>query len=236
MFMDGKLYNCIKNIQRFLYPPHCLLCGQPGRDGRDLCLGCQAELPWLTQACRGCGAPLPGDGPRCGACLRRPPPFEASFIPFAYRPPLDRLILQLKFQRQLAVAPLLGGLMAEALARDAVARPEALLPVPMHPARLRERGFNQAMELARVLSRHSQIPLQAHLAIRQRHTAMQTRLDGQARRRNLHNAFAVDASPLPSHIALVDDVVTTGSTVSELARTLRQAGVARVDVWACARA
>ncbi|MBE0509670.1 MAG: ComF family protein [Chromatiales bacterium] len=231
-----QLYDCIKNIQTQVYPHRCLLCGQAGHAGLDLCPGCLAELPWQGKACVCCGAPLEAQGERCGPCLRRPPPHQASFIPFVYRAPLDRLILGLKFQRQLAAAPLLAQLMAQALEKHPIARPDCLLAVPLHPRRIRERGFNQAGELARALAGLTGIPLAEGLVRRARHTPMQTRLSGAERRRNLRQAFVVDAAGLPTHIALLDDVVTTGSTVRELARCLIDAGVSRVDVWACARA
>lgn len=128
--------------------------------------------------------------------------------------------------------------MIEALAeRPPAALPERLICVPLHPQRLRERGYNQALELAKPLARALRIPLDADALIRLRHTSAQTGLDAKARRRNLHAAFAVaDPARLPAHVAVIDDVMTTGTTLRECARVLRQAGVARVDVWALARA
>ena len=240
MQLLAKLNNCIKNVRYRLYPHHCLLCGCAS-ENIDLCSACYAELPWITCSCERCAAPLPESAASCGACLQRPPPWDASLIPFRYQAPLDRLILSLKFQRRLAVAPTLGRLIADTVrARDGVL-PDALLPVPMHARRLRERGFNQAHELARVLGQELQLPLLQAGVRRVRHTEMQSRLDGKARRSNLRGAFALDESllanaGLPGHVAIIDDVVTTGSTVAELTHTLRQAGVQRVEVWACAKA
>jgi ComF family protein len=149
---------------------------------------------------------------------------------------MDFLLLQLKFHQKLHLASLLGGLLAEALEGRAAPLPDCLVPVPLHPQRLRERGYNQALELARVVSTRLAVPLDATLCVRQRATAPQTALDGKERRRNLHGAFTVREGNLPRHVAIIDDVVTTGTTVGELARTLRRAGVDTVEVWACARA
>jgi ComF family protein len=149
---------------------------------------------------------------------------------------MDYLLQRLKFHRRLEVAPLLGALLAEGLPARGTALPEVLLPVPLHPQRLRERGYNQSLELARVLSRRLAIPVQTGLCVRTRATAPQTALDGVERRRNLRGAFVMQGEAIPSQVAIIDDVVTTGATVHELARTLRRAGVARVEVWACARA
>lgn len=230
---DGWLYKCSNIVRHGLYPPRCVLCGRPGALGRDLCTACVADLPRLGHGCVRCGAALAAQGTLCGPCLQSPVPVEYSRIPFHYQAPLDHLIMALKFQRQLAMAPLLAELMLEA-SLPWPGTPDCLLPVPLHPRRLRERGFNQAQELARILSRHSGIPLAPQWASRQRHTATQSLLDATARRRNMRDAFIVHQTP-PAHVVLVDDVVTTGSTVNELARTLLRAGARRVDVWACAR-
>lgn len=170
----------------------------------------------------------------CGACRRRPPPFFATTAALRYAEPADRLILDLKFRGRLPAARLLGTLLAEAVA-DAEP-PEALLPVPLHPARLRERGFNQALELARPLARRLDRPLPIDAVRRIRATPPQTGVDRHGRRRNIRNAFAL-RRPLPwRHVAIVDDVMTTGSTVAELAGLLRRNGVERVQVWVAARA
>jgi len=149
---------------------------------------------------------------------------------------MDHLLQQLKFHQKLHLATLLGELLADGLKGREEPLPECLLPVPLHPQRLRERGYNQALELARVLSSRLNIPLETTICMRQRETAPQTALDGKERRRNLRGAFTVREVTLPRHIAIIDDVVTTGTTVSELASTLRRSGVERVEVWACARA
>ena len=227
----------LNNIQFALFPPHCLLCGGPGDTPRDLCRHCHDALPRLTACCPVCALPLAEEaaGRPCGRC-RRPPPFAATRAAFRYAPPLDRLVLDMKFAGRLAPARLLGGLLAEHLARGSGPGPEMLLPVPLHPRRLRARGFNQAVELARPVAARLGLPLHTRGCRRVRDTPAQSGLGAGARRRNVRGAFAVDASVAGRRVALLDDVVTTGHTVTELARALVAAGAERVEVWCLARA
>ncbi|HVI59461.1 MAG TPA: ComF family protein [Luteimonas sp.] len=223
-----------------LWPARCLACGEAGAPGRDLCAACLAALPWNRHACASCAIPLPGAcaeaGPpqACGECLLAPPPLRAAHAAFVYAAPLDRLLPRFKFHHDLAAGRLLAQLMAGGLA-DAQ-RPQALLPVPLHRARLRARGYDQALELARPLARALRLPLLPGALRRVRPTAPQSELDAVHRARNLRGAFAVaPGAALPAHVALVDDVMTTGATLHAAARALRRAGVARVDAWVCAR-
>jgi ComF family protein len=213
--------------------PRCLLCGERGGNGRDLCGNCRDGLPWNRSACSRCAIPLPHPA-ICGICLQSPPPIAETRAAFVYRFPLDRLVPRFKFHHDLAAGRLLAELMAEGLA--GVERPEALIPVPLHATRLRRRGYDQAVELSKALARTLEIPLLVSALSRTRDTAPQSELDASARRRNLNNAFAApDATALPRHIALIDDVMTTGTTLHAAAKTLRKAGVVRVDAWICAR-
>jgi ComF family protein len=224
-----------------LWPSTCVLCGQDGQAGVDLCAPCAADLPANTVACRTCAQPLYSEHSSaaliCGACLQRPVPFDASIAPFRYAYPVDRTIQALKFRHDLACGRVLGELLARRLIDGRAApMPEAIIPVPLATQRYRERGFNQAHELARAVSHATGIPIRADIVIRNRETLEQTALDQKARRRNVRRAFTLVA-PLPgSHVAIIDDVVTTGSTVTELAQTLRRAGASRIQVWAVARA
>jgi len=154
-----------------------------------------------------------------------------------YAAPVRELVHQLKFKGNRAVAPILGRLLAERLAFAGSESPDIVLPVPLHKARLRERGFNQAVEIARVIARTRNVPLALQAAFRVRQTEPQSRLQGvPARRANLRGAFRVDGIVRGLHVAILDDVVTTGATVGELSRELLRAGARRVDVWACCRA
>lgn len=229
-----KVNNWLRSVHDWLLPPGCVLCGRDGHDGRDLCQACAAELPYLEIACHRCAIPLPQTG-ICGRCQQKPPAFDATQAVFDYSPPVAQLIQGLKFNGKLYNARLLGELMAERLAAVQVELPELVVPVPLHTSRLRERGFNQALELARPLTRTLGVPLAAGLCRRCQATTPQTGLDARARRRNLKGAFEVCGTSA-RHVALVDDVMTTGSTVEALARALKRAGMGRVDVWLCARA
>ena len=219
-------------------PPRCVLCGAAGFEGRDLCTGCRADLAVNTICCARCALPLEIPAPLCGICLRREPPFAAAWAPFRYAHPLDLLEARFKFRGDLAAGRVLAELMADAArALPIASRPALLLCVPLHAERLRERGYNQALELAKPLAAALAVPLNARALQRMRSTTAQTGLDAKARRRNLRGAFALKPGVrLPAHVAIIDDVMTTGTTLRECALVLRRAGVVRVDVWALARA
>ncbi|HET7359938.1 MAG TPA: ComF family protein [Rhodanobacteraceae bacterium] len=220
-------------LQR-LWPLRCLLCGAPAGD-TGLCAACAAELPRNRCCCARCALPLPWPAASCGGCQRRAPPWIAAWAPFRYGWPLDRLESRYKFSGQLAA----GRALAEQWTRcgPLPARPDAMVAVPLHRARLRQRGYNQSLELARVLARRWRIPLRRDLLERTRATAAQTDLDARARRRNVRGAFRVPTGVVvPAHVVVLDDVMTTGTTLAECARTLLRAGAGRVDVWALARA
>lgn len=224
-------------LVRVLLPPRCLLCGAAGAQGRDLCAGCTGDLLPNQPSCPRCALPLQVPAPACGGCLASEPPFAATWAPFRYAHPLDLLEARFKFHADLAAGRVLGSLMLERMAVDAPARPRLIVPVPLHSARLGQRGYNQALELARPLARAAGIPLRHDLLRRVRATPAQTGLDAKTRRQNLRDAFTVVApGELPDHVVLFDDVMTTGATLREAARVLRRAGVRRVDAWALARA
>lgn len=231
------VYNCLERLLNGLYPPLCILCGAGLADEIDFCIGCHADLPWLGHSCAGCAAPLvaTGTAAHCGRCQRRPPPFERAVAALRYEFPADRLVQSFKFEGRLSYGASLGRLLAECIAAGSEELPYCLVPVPLHPARLAERGYNQAQELSRAVARRLRIPIAAGLARRRRPTAMQSGLDAVARRRNVRNAFEIRGRP-PRSVAIVDDVLTTASTAGELARALRAAGAARIEVWALARA
>ena len=227
------VYNWRKSFQDCLLPRHCRLCQAPDPSDRGVCDDCLADLPRITTGCLRCGRSLAAAGSHCGRCQRHPPAFDRCIALFRYATPLDGLLLQLKFGQAVHLARTFASLFAERL-RDQ-ARPDAILPVPLHPARQRERGFNQAIEIARPLARQLGCMLDLDTCVRARATPPQTRLSAGARRRNLRGAFRLTRAPA-SHIALLDDVMTTGSTLNEIAALLRDGGAQRIDVWICARA
>lgn len=224
----------LQRVSFVLLPARCLACGERGLPGRDLCAGCHADLPWNRRCCGRCGLPMALATQACGDCLADPPPFQQSFVPLSYGFPIDRLLLRFKFHGDLACGRQLAGLMHQAGGQ--VPRPQALVPVPLHLARLRHRGYDQALELAKALGAAFRLPVLDRALHRQRVTGAQSELGADARRRNVRGAFATAATYLPAHVAVVDDVMTTGATLAEAARTLLRAGVRRVDAWAVARA
>lgn len=227
------VYNWSGLLHRLLLPSHCLLCQAADPSGLGLCPDCRADLPWLASGCPRCALPLAASDQPCGTCQTHPPPFDSSVALWHYAPPVDGLIQQLKFGQGLHLVRLFAELLAERLIE--APRPDCILPVPLHPRRQRERGFNQALEIARPLARHLGCRVDAVSCVRTRATPPQAQLSASQRRRNLRDAFAL-TRPLPGrHIAVLDDVMTTGSTLAALAELLRRAGAERIDVWVCAR-
>ena len=230
-----------------LLPCNCVLCGASGPD--LLCAGCHDQF-FGAPACRCpvCANPLPHPAPAlpCGRCLSARPAFDATLAAADYALPVDRLVLQLKFAGQLALARLFAGLLADAIRRaeaDAgagvarLARPALLCPVPLGLQRLSERGFNQALEIARPLGRQLGIAVHAGLALRVRDTQAQSSTPHGARQANVAHAFAIPDRALVEgrHIGLVDDVMSSGRTLQELAATLKRHGAARVTNYVFAR-
>jgi ComF family protein len=231
-----------------LFPLQCAICELESETGIGICKICNAQLPWIESACYQCGLPVAERlllGGRCGRCIMKCPEFDSCQALFHYRPPLDRLIIQHKFQRRLDIGASLGWLLGErlhhcSLAQAARGKPELLLPVPLHRARMNRRGFNQAWELTRAASKASGIPSCNGMIERIRDTTPQTELaDATARRKNLKAAFAArdpEAAGNVSSVTIIDDVVTTASTVNAMAACLKQQGIRRVDVYCVARA
>jgi ComF family protein len=213
--------------------PHaCLLCGAPAGT-RPLCRGCQADLPWHSfPQCPQCALPTPG-GQVCGACLKHPPAFDRTHAALAYAFPLDRMIPRLKYQGQLAIAPVLGACLVDVVASSP--RPDRLIAMPLHAQRIRERGFNHATEIAREVATQLGLPLDTASCQRIRDTPPQMGLKHDERRRNLRSAFACSGDVRGQRIALIDDVMTTGTSLDELAKTLKQAGAVGVEAWVVAR-
>ena len=237
--MKGPLvYKIVRGVETLLFPPACRLCGATLNSGPALCRACRDDLPWLEATCRQCGHPLPGAaaGRHCGRCQKHPPAYETTMAALQYGPPVDYLIRRLKFSGELGLAPLLADLLAARIAERDTPLPRLLLPVPLHPARLRERGFNQATQLARRLGSRLDIGLDRHLCRRHRRTAPQSLLPVGKRRRNVRDAFTLAGAVPAGHVAIVDDVMTTGHTVGELARQLKRAGAQCIEVWVVARA
>ncbi len=226
------------HIQHGLFPPVCLLCATPVSQGIDICTPCRDDLPHNTDRCHICSLPLPTNHREqqiCGKCLQQTPSFDHCHAPFAYGYPISNLISDFKFNGKLHTGRLLSELLSNLIQTSNLGLPDLIIPVPLHPTRLKERGFNQAMELARPIARHFAIPLDTKTCSRIKATEIQSTLDKKVRMKNLRNAFEVSRKIDCEHLVLIDDVVTTGATINELANTLKRTGVKRVDVWALAR-
>lgn len=235
------MQGAINRLLTFVYPHSCLLCGAsaPLKPGVDACFGCLGDLPKPGPSCLCCGDSLvaaPGSATLCGACLARPPAFCRSTCLGPYEGGLAALVTGLKFRGQIVNARLLGHLLGRRLALETGPPPDALVPVPLHPRRLRRRGYNQAAEIARWAARECKITMRADLVVRQRHTQPQPGLGAAARRANLRGAFRCRKRPGGLRIAVIDDVMTTGATAHSLALALLRAGCVNVEVWCCARA
>lgn len=220
-----------------VWPPVCLVCGQGSDAGHGCCSGCRADMPTMNGYCRSCGLELARTVDACGECVGRPPRFDRAVAGFGYRAPIASLVQRFKFDRDLAAGRVLARLLAERLVDIGAARPDLMIPVPLNWRRHWRRGFNQAELLCRDLARHFGGLPWADAIRRSRATVTQSELPADRRAGNVRGAFAIGRLPRGvRHAALVDDVMTTGATLTECARVLKRAGVERVDVWVVARA
>ncbi|MCM2265513.1 MAG: ComF family protein [Desulfuromonadales bacterium] len=224
-------------------PPACLLCGKklpPGFLATDFCPECRAGLPQPAPArcpiCAVAHRTLAPASHHCEACLRQPPPFARVHAVGPYAGTLQEAVQRFKYHGQLPLERPLGILLAESLPSRGKPCPDLIVPVPLHRDRLRERGYNQALQLARQVGRRLSVPVEPNLLRRIRATASQQGLDAVTRKSNLRGAFAVTAPLSGRHLLLVDDVLTTGATARECAGVLRQAGAASVEVAVLGRA
>lgn len=228
----------LKSIQQWLFPGICSLCGERVAANNNFCDACEASLPRLYNGCEQCAGPLAEASAtqyRCGACQQHPPAFYRALAPFVYAAPIDRLIQDLKYQQRLETARLLGARLAGYVAS---LNPEidVIMPVPLHAKRLRERGYNQSLEIARPVAEQLGLRLDYQSAQRTRATPPQTSLPPKARQRNVRNAFQVTGSFKGARVAVLDDVMTTGHTVNAFAACLKKAGATRIEAWVVARA
>jgi ComF family protein len=226
----GRVLNsCIAFAQSAL-PVHCVLCAARTAQSR-LCRACSAALPRLPEPrCSTCALPLANEG-TCGACMRRPPRYDRVRAAFAYTFPVDALIQAYKYGGDLTLAALLSRELAPHVPCDV----DAIVPMPLSASRLTERGFNQAQEIARRIGRTRRIAVLSHACRKVIDTAPQASLPFGERARNVRGAFVCDADLTGKRIAVVDDVMTTGATLDELARNLKRAGACRVEGWVIAR-
>lgn len=229
----------LKKMRNWLLPFTCIFCSAPSGREQDLCEACFNDIPRLQHACQRCANPLQTYTPNllCGACLKKAPPFQRTFALYFYKDLAVRLIMDLKFGEALLNARILGELLADTIQNEWYKNsplPEALIPIPLHPKRLKERGFNQALEIAKPISKLLKIPLNYIACQRVKHTEAQATLPAKERYKNIKNAFQVNLLPY-RYVAVLDDVITTGQTMNEFCQSLKRAGVQKIDVWCCAR-
>ncbi|MFZ1181309.1 MAG: ComF family protein [Herbaspirillum sp.] len=240
--MFARLFNTSLSLLRQfhrlpqLLPSSCVLCAQIGRNA--LCQPCrQHYFTTRPRRCMQCAMPIPTTAReiRCGDCLKHQPAFDATIVAADYAAPADQLVLALKFSARLPLAPLMADMLRNVIRHETkrgLAMPTLLTAVPLGTSRLQERGFNQSLEIARMLSRRLDTALAPHLLVRLRDTQAQATLPTRERRHNMHRAFAVPPAAIDHvcgcHIGVVDDVITTGATLNEIAATLKRFGAQRV--------
>lgn len=228
-------------IEKIITPYTCVICLETSDQKRDICSHCQNNLPLLVNTCLQCGIAFSKThrSERCGQCLKHSPHFDNTVVGFDYRSPIDGWLRQFKFHKKGLYARLLTEIYIEKLARLFEQQPEqipqVLIPMPLHWRRLAQRGFNQAHTIAQYLSQHFEIPIVYTSVTRTRYTKAQSSLGLLSRKSNIQGAFLIRNLNAMDHVAIIDDIITTGSTVNELSKQLKFKGVCRVSVWALAR-
>ena len=204
----------------------------------DLCQPCYNAQIEIGSHCYCCAKRFESDSLNlhlCGDCQNNRPAFDKTYSPFTHQGAIRYLINQLKFNGAYKNSRLLGLILADYLRKNAEL-PDLIIPVPLHPQRYKQRGFNQTLEIAKVVAKELAIPINTSCCIRVRNTPHQISLTAKQRHKNIKNAFQLKKAPSEKHIAILDDVMTTGATANELAKTLKLSSTRQVDVWVCARA
>ena len=226
----------LNKFMELIAPKHCLWCQMRTHSHLTLCDECIHKLSYNTHSCRNCAIPIEQSNTTqcCHNCLRRPWPFNNIMVPLLYHPPISYFITELKFKHRLSHSKLMGELLLQAI--DPSKIPALLIPVPLHAKRLRSRGFNQALEISKVINQHLHIPIDTTSIQRIKNTKPQSLLSKKERRGNLNNAFVIKKEIQQKHLVLIDDVLTTGQTVNELYKILNKNNHYTIDLWCCARA
>lgn len=225
-------------IQYSLLAPSCILCGNRGMQHMDLCQPCYNGLLRVANHCYCCAREFASEHINqqlCGECQRHHPAFDSTYAPFVHQGAVRHLINHCKFNRAYKYTRVLGLLLTDFLLHNAQ-MPELIIPVPLHPKRYRQRGFNQTLEIAKIISRQLAIPIDNNCCLRVKNTPHQISLLAKQRQQNIKHAFQMQATPKARHVAILDDVITTGATANELARMIKATRVTRVDLWVCTRA
>ncbi|WP_370530105.1 ComF family protein [Legionella sp. PC997] len=228
--MRQKIWSLTQSLRLYSI---CALCNQFHNCKMAVCNACIELLTRLGPACHYCAYPLPDTHLLvCGRCIKKTPYFDRTIIHYIFEEPLRSLLHQFKYHNGLYLGSFLSHLIVNSLGHET--KPQCLIPVPMHPQRIKARGFNHAAVLVRLLAKKLQLPYDLTSCQKIINTEPQASLDGEHRQRNLRHAFKTKKLPW-HHVAIIDDLLTTGSTANELALTLKKSGVKLVDVWCCAR-
>lgn len=235
-----QLITCaFKKAGAMIYPKVCLHCNDAGHSGMDLCQRCYQRLSWVEYACGRCALPLPrSNAAICGACSNRELYFDHASTPFQFDGFIRDAIYQFKFNHKLNHGKLLVQLLMRKIEENQLEIPELIIPVPLHKKRMRQRGYNQALEIARIVSKELGSELVYDVVYRNRDTNVQMDLPAKQRHKNVKDAFSVKENSIilkNKHICIIDDVMTTSNTVNEVAKCLKKVGAKRVDVWCIAR-
>ncbi len=233
--MSGRRFylNISHKISQLLNPALCLTCGITISSSEFFCSDCFQDLDKVRNPCQSCGQPNHGDGLICPPCQHKPPLWQAMVAPLVYQGITRKLIHQLKYSEQPHYAK---ALLTHLLPYYKNRPVQGLIPVPLHTSRLIERGFNQSLEIARILSVQLDIPLLANSLQRIKATESQSGLSLNKRRKNIAGAFNYEIKSPYHSVAIVDDVITTGSTMNEICKLLKRSGIEHIEVWSLARA
>lgn len=236
--------HCWQKLQNIILPPaNCVLCGANGQQDIALCAGCYAELPWHNQACASCGNHLPDinyltQAGLCGHCIAKPPAYQRLYALFSYQAPITKLVNQLKFSQRLNHARLFSELIYHKVKNDWYANQplaELIIPIPLHKKRLQQRGFNQALEIARPLGKRLDIKVDYRSFVRHKNTQAQSEITALQRAGNVKNAFSQCKAIEAKSVIVIDDVATTNNTLDAFCRVLQNAGVQQIHVWCCGK-
>jgi len=230
MDLISTLTHQVGQLYSNLLPIPCLVCGMASGNS-VICLACNADLPRPSLVCIRCGMPITHDA-LCGSCLVHPLNHDFCYSPFFYKEVIPRLISQFKYHNQFALTDFFAEQFLQYRGQDDL--PALLIPVPLHAKKLRERGYNQSHEFAKSLKKLTNLPI-AHPVVRHKQTKSQTGLSVKQRKQNVKNAFRVIEPNLPEHVALIDDVLTSGQTANAITDSLRKSGVKTIELWTIAR-
>jgi len=228
----------LNNLFSEFFPSRCILCQQTVGQGFEVCPTCYQALPHNENCCVRCALPLAQDisrGLLCGRCIKKLPAFDYAYSPFRYEGDVITLVHQLKFSEKIRFSRSIGEMLLQHFSGTGES-PDCLLPVALHQSRMRQRGFNQSIEISRLLAKKLGVPIEHSAVVRRRHTVAQTGLSAKQRQKNIRGAFSMAGELSYKHVLIIDDVMTTGATVNELAKLLKKNNVERVGVLSIARA